>query len=62
MKKTIDMSHIYTKKYENKWVAITKDYKKVISSSASFNTLHKRVGNNGITYLRVPSLSKTYAF
>jgi hypothetical protein len=60
--KPINLDALLTKKHENKWVALTEDYKKVIGYSEDFLSLRKKVGDSGVMYMKVPSSGKSYVF
>jgi len=49
-----DFSYLYPK-YRGKWVALTRDGKRVIESSASLRMLFKKIGERDLVTYHVPS-------
>ena len=39
--------------HQNKWVALSRDYKKVIDFSKNLTALNKRIGNKDVVFIRV---------
>ncbi len=62
MKINSDLTKILSKKLEKKWVALSMDHKKVISSSDSLAALEKKVGRKEVVYMKVMSSDTEYAF
>ena len=45
------------------WMAVTRDYKKVISSNPDYSSLKKETANRSdIIYLKLPPTDKAYVF
>ncbi len=57
-----DLSKIITKKHEGKWVALSKDYKKIIAFSEDVLKLEKMVKGNEVIYLRPLRSDTQYCF
>ena len=49
-----DFSYLYPK-YRGKWVALTRDGKRVIEVSSNAGTLFKKIGKRNLAVYRVPS-------
>ena len=62
MKNNLDLSKLLTKEHEQKWVALSEDYEKVVDYSANLLELRKRIGDTQVVYLKVPESGKRYAF
>jgi hypothetical protein len=62
MKNVIDLQKILKKDHEEKWVALTDDYKKVIDFSENLVDLKGRVGIDKVIYIKVPTFGRSYAF
>jgi hypothetical protein len=63
MKAGSNLTKILTKAHENKWVALSSDYKKVVDYSEDLLALRERIGNNeNIVYIKVPEFGRRYAF
>lgn len=52
--KPIDLTKIIKKHHERKWVALSKDYKKVIAFDENLLALTKKIGKRKVIYMRVP--------
>lgn len=53
MIKKINVSRILKKTHENKWIALSRDYKKVVDFSRDLTALNKRIGNKDVIFMRV---------
>ena len=62
MKNAIDLTKILTKAHEQKWVALSRDHKKVIGFSEDLVKLKKKVGETKVVYMKVPASGRSYAF
>ncbi len=62
MKNGIDLSTVLKREHENKWVALSDDYKKVIDFSDNLEHLTERVGVENVVYIKVPIFGISYAF
>lgn len=49
-----DLTVVLSKEHEKKWVALSKDNKKVVDFDESLIALDKRVNKNEVTYMKVP--------
>ena len=54
MSKVSGLARILTRKHEGKWVALSRDYKKVLSYNESLVILNKEVGEEKVVYMKVP--------
>ena len=54
MKKSIDISKVVKLEHENKWVALSKDYKKLVSFDDNLLNLKRKVGETDVVYMKVP--------
>lgn len=52
--KAIDLTTILSKIHEKKWVALTKDNKKVVDFDADLIALDKRVDKSQVVFMKVP--------
>ena len=50
----IDLTKVLTKDHEKKWVALSKDNKKVIDFDVDLIALDKRVNRSEVTFMKVP--------
>lgn len=57
-----DLQKILTKDHENKWVALSEDYKSVIDFSEDLSDLTKKIGVDNVVYIKVPIFGVSYAF
>jgi len=57
-----DLSKIITKAHENKWVAFSSDYRRVVASASALSTLRKEVGKKKVVYMKVPRSDTLWAF
>lgn len=57
-----NLSGILKKKHEGKWVALTKDYKQIISYSDRLTTLERKVGEKDAVYIKALRTDVSYAF
>jgi len=60
--KTIDLTRILTKDMEHKWVALSRDYKKVVGSAKNLSVLKDQMGEKKVIYMKVPSSLRAPAF
>ena len=51
--KTIDLSGLLDRSHENKWVAFTPDYSKIVAASESLLQLDKLVTGKNVVFYRV---------
>ena len=47
-----NLKKLLTKIYQNKWVAISSNYKKVLSFSDNLTALQKKVGDADVIYIK----------
>jgi hypothetical protein len=57
-----DLTKVLNKSHENKWVALSSDYKKVLGSSENLIELTKAITDKSAVYLKVPPSDAVYAF
>lgn len=57
-----DFTKVLTKDHEDKWVAFSPDYKKVVDFSADLIELRKRIGNKDAVYLKIPESGRSYVY
>jgi hypothetical protein len=50
----VDLTTILTHEHERKWVALSKDNKKVVDFDKSLIELDKRVNRDEVTFMKVP--------
>ena len=50
----IDLTKILKKKHEKKWVALTRDNKKVVDFDVDLITLDSRVNKDEVVYMKAP--------
>jgi hypothetical protein len=50
----IDLTSVLSIEHEKKWVALSKDNKKVVDFDVSLIELDKRVNKDEVTYMKVP--------
>ncbi len=55
MLNTIDLSKVLNKEHEQKWVALSKDNKKVIAYDANLLALDRKVQGQNVTFMKVPA-------
>lgn len=60
--KNSDLSKILTSKHEKKWVALSRDRKKVISFDESLVRLRESVKGADVLYMKVPSTEGFLSF
>jgi len=60
--KNYDLTKILGKTHENKWVALSPDYKKVVGSSVKLVRLQKSVGKKEAVYMFVSPSDVHFAF
>jgi hypothetical protein len=54
-KNVVDLTKILTKDHEQQWVALSKNNTKVIDADTDLIELDKRVGNQDVVFMKVPS-------
>ncbi|CAN5732599.1 hypothetical protein BH11PAT2_BH11PAT2_07180 [soil metagenome] len=52
--KPIDLTKVIKKEHELKWVALSKDNKRVVAFDKSLVALSKEVKGKDVTYMKVP--------
>ncbi len=52
----IDLTTVLSKEHERKWVALSKDNKRVVDFDADLIALDKRVDHTKVTYMKVAPL------
>jgi len=62
MNRTRDLSKIIKKIHERKWVALSRDYRKVVGYSDNLVLLRKEVGARDVVYMKVPRMDTYHAF
>jgi len=64
MKVNADFSRILGKEHEDKWVALTKNHRKVVDCAANLKVLRDRLGEhkNDYVYMRVLRSDLEYCF
>ena len=50
----IDLTKVLDEKHEKKWVALSRDNKRVVDFDADLVALHKRVDKDDVVFMRVP--------
>jgi hypothetical protein len=50
----IDLTSVLSTEHEKKWVALSKDNKKVVDFDESLSALDKRVNKDEVTFMKVP--------
>ncbi len=50
----VDLSQILTKEHEQKWVALSRDNKRVVAFDEDLVKLDERVGDQDVTFMKVP--------
>ena len=50
----IDLTSVLSKEHEKKWVALSKDNKRVIDFDADLIALDKRVNKDEVVFMKVP--------
>lgn len=50
----VDLTSVLTKEHEKKWVALSRDNKKVIDFDENLIALDKRVDRKEVTFMKVP--------
>lgn len=58
----IDLRRILKKEMENKWVALSIDYKKVFDFSDDLALLTKKIGTEKVVYMKVLPSDVSFAF
>ena len=58
----IDLRRVLKKEMENKWVALSADYKKVFGSSEDLALLTKKIGTEKVVYMKVLPSDVSFAF
>ena len=62
MQDSLDLRNVLTKDHSQKWVALSRDYKKVIDYSDDLIELRKKIGVADVVYIKVPESGRHYAF
>lgn len=64
MKLNADLTKVIGKEHEDKWVALTKDHKKLVDCGATLKALRNRLGEckNDYIYMRVLRSDMEYSF
>lgn len=57
-----DLSKILDERHFGKWIALSKDYSKIVGYSDTFKELEKKLGREGVVYMRAPQKNFVYAF
>ena len=50
----MNLIKILKAEHEKKWVALSKDLKKIVSFNESLSALKKNVGNTEVVYMKIP--------
>ncbi len=58
----IDLRRVLKKEMENKWVALSADYKKVFDFSDDLALLTKKIGTEKVVYMKVLPSDVSFAF
>ena len=58
----IDLRHVLKKEMEDKWVALSADYKKVFGFSDDLALLTKKIGTEKVVYMKVLPSDVSFAF
>lgn len=58
----IDLRRVLKKEMENKWVALSADYKKVFDFSDDLTFLTKKIGTEKVVYMKVLPSDVSFAF
>jgi hypothetical protein len=58
----IDLRRVLKKEMENKWVALSVDYKKVFDFSDDLASLTKKIGTEKVVYMKVLPSDISFAF
>ena len=62
MKTSPNFSKLIKSEHEQKWVAISKDHKEIVSYDASLVKLKRTVGIKDVVYMKVPSANVFLSF
>lgn len=62
MSKVTNLAKTLTKKHEGKWVALSRDYKKILSFDESLVALNKKIGDQSVVYMKVPPSNAYLSF
>ncbi len=60
--KSIDLTKILKEQHENKWVALSRDYTKVMGVNSKLKDLKEKIGDEDVVYMKVPSSDRIYAY
>lgn len=60
----LDFSKLITKAHEDKWIAFSRNYNKIVDFGADLGTLKNRISEAHIevVYVKMPTFGKRYAF
>ncbi|MGE5541226.1 MAG: hypothetical protein ACM3TU_03000 [Bacillota bacterium] len=58
----IDLTGVIKKEHEKKWVALTRDNKRVVAYSDDLVQLDKEVGGQDVVFMRVPPFEPYLSF
>ena len=58
----IDLRRVLKKEMENKWVALSADYKKVFAFSDDLTFLTRKIGTGKAVYMKVLPADVSFAF
>lgn len=50
----VDLTKIITREHERKWVALSRDNKRIIDFDTDLVSLDKRVNKDEVTFMKVP--------
>ena len=54
MEDLTNLGKLITREHEKKWIAISKDYKHVVSFNENLKELQKEIGDVEVLYMKVP--------
>lgn len=60
--KAVDLTKILTKEHERKWVALTRDNKRVVAFDDDLIALDKKVGDQDVVFMKVPASDAYLSF
>ena len=55
MKNVANLAHIIKEEHERKWVALSRDKSEVIAFDENLMELKKRIGNQKVVFMKIPS-------
>ena len=62
MKGALNLHKVIEAKHERKWVALSKDKTKVVAFDESLLSLKKKIGDQKVVYMKVPSSDMYLSF